>query len=60
MRAMQDWRVLDPLCGLFIIVAAIGLGDYNSPFSVLLSAGMLFLLTITHSPKWLARVGPWL
>ena len=60
MRVMQDWRVLVPLCGLFIIAAAIGLGDYNSPFSVLLSAGMLFLFKITYFPKWLAKVGSWL
>ena len=45
------------VCG---VMAAIGLGDYNSPFALVLAGSFLLLFKACHLPDWAGKLCSWL
>ena len=57
---MENKKVLLMIVGMCLIMAAIGLGDYNSPFAITIAGGMLFVVKDCGVASWLGRVCVWL
>lgn len=57
---MKNRKVVLLIVGVSLIMAAIGLGDYNSPFAITIAGGMLFMVKDCGIPSWLGRACVWL
>ena len=59
-RLVSNRKVVLLIIGISLVMAAIGLGDYNSPFAIMIAGGMFFLVKHCGIPSWLGRVCVWL
>lgn len=48
------------ILGVSLVMAAIGLGDYNSPFAVAIAGSVFFIFINLTVPSWLGKVCVWL
>jgi surface polysaccharide O-acyltransferase-like enzyme len=48
------------ILGVCLVMVAIGLGDYNSPFAVAVAASVFFLFKNCNISTWLGKVCAWL
>ena len=57
---MGNRRIVLPAVAASLSMAAIGLGDYNSPFAVAIAGGVFFMLKGCGIPRWLGCTCKWL
>lgn len=53
-------KIVLPVVAMCLVLAAIGLNDYNSPFSIIIAGCALLMFKDLHVPKWIGRVCAWL
>ena len=59
-RFVANRKFLAAIIAPSLLLAAIGFGDYNSPFAVLLAAGTFFVFHAFNLPDGIGRVFVWL
>lgn len=59
-KLIKKKKVVFLVVGICLIITAIGLGDYNSPFAIAVAGGIFFILKDCGIPVWLGRVCTWL
>lgn len=59
-EVVSNKMVMLLILGVSLVMAAIGLGDYNSPFAVAIAGSVFFIFMNFRVPSWLGNVCVWL
>lgn len=59
-KIVSNKMVMLLILGVSLVMAAIGLGDYNSPFAVAIAGSVFFIFMNLTVPSWLGKVCVWL